>query len=644
VLRAGPSPLAALLCALVAVGAALAPAAAAQPPAAAAPVVIDGPSPDIVKPSGLALSIARDGTGGLVYLRQVAGAAHVFVSTLAGGSFQPPAPVDVGLGASSQPVIAAGNGGQLIVAFVSGGQLFVASKPSASAPFGAPASLAQGASNPSISVSIFGKAYIAFTVGDGSGYDVRTAYYHNGTWALEGPPLNVNAADDAGTGAGVPNVAAAGDGVAIVVWGEGGHVYSRKVWGTSPSAVVEQADAPLPGCTEVSASNPVVGTEGDSSWADVAFEEVIGCGGPQQTRVLMNRLQASAYDGISTADGLAATAADSAADPQITMGEYGRGWVTSVTTASHNVFATELWDNGRGLGVTQINGLANITTPAAVPATAGLYSNLVAYQQDPGSAGIAEIRTRYAPGGTLGPELVLSSATQGPTDAANGLAAAGDVAGDAAVAWIQGAPGGTQVVTSQLYQAPGTFSAQPGSPYSRSSEPVLAWMPARASWGPITYSVSVDGTQVAQTQATSVRLPSPVPDGPHTWQVAATNPAGQQSGDRPARVFVDTLPPVASVMAYGRKEPGARLHIYVGYADRPPVGAPPAHASGVAKVAVAWGDGTRATVALGRHRSFHAYRRSGRYRVVVTVTDKAGNITSVVTVIKVTKPKTKKGK
>jgi hypothetical protein len=156
--------------------------------------------------------------------------------------------------------------------------------------------------------------------------------------------------------------------------------------------------------------------------------------------------------------------------------------------------------------------------------------------------------------------------------------------------------------------------------------------------------VSIDGAQVAQTQATSVRVPSPVADGRHTWQVTASNSAGEQSGDRPRTVFIDTVPPVASVTVYGHKEPGARLHIYVAYADRPPVGAPSVDASGIAKVTVTWGDGTSAPLAVGRHRSFHVYRRPARYRVVVTVTDKAGNATSVVTVIKVTKPNTKKSR
>ena len=121
--------------------------------------------------------------------------------------------------------------------------------------------------------------------------------------------------------------------------------------------------------------------------------------------------------------------------------------------------------------------------------------------------------------------------------------------------------------------------------------------------------------------------------------MTASNPAGQQSHDRQATLFVDTVAPAGSVSVHGRKQTGSRLHLYIAYADRPPTGEPPAAASGVAKVLVQWGDRTTTRLRLGRHRSFHAYRRPGRYRVTVTVTDKAGNVKRVVSVIKVTKPK-----
>src|SRR5207248_4039848 len=112
----------------------------------------------------------------------------------------------------------------------------------------------------------FAQGYLAATAaGRGGGPGVRTAYYVGGHWALEPAPLNIAPDDDSGTGTGRPRVAAAGDGVAIVVWGEGGHVISRRVWGTWPSVVDEQADAPLPGCSELSADEPAVAAGGDSS-------------------------------------------------------------------------------------------------------------------------------------------------------------------------------------------------------------------------------------------------------------------------------------------------------------------------------------------------------------------------------------------
>ena len=119
-------------------------------------------------------------------------------------------------------MIAAGNGGVLLLAFINGGALYVVQALSASQGFSAPAALIGGASNPSLQLSNLGKAYLAFTVVDGAGSDVRAAFWARGAWALETSPLNAIPADDAGTGTGRPQVATAGDGVGTVVWGEGG--------------------------------------------------------------------------------------------------------------------------------------------------------------------------------------------------------------------------------------------------------------------------------------------------------------------------------------------------------------------------------------------------------------------------------------
>lgn len=616
---------------LVLAGVPAAPALAQPTPAA--PEVIDGPSADIDSLGGL--SVGRDGTGGLVYLKSVGGSPRVFVSRLLGGQFETPQQVDGGLaGDSSQPVIAAGNGGVLLVAFVNGGALYVVDAGGGASPFGAPGEIAGNAANPSIQMTNFGKAYLAFTTADGDGWDVRSAYYVGGTWSLEAPALNATPADDAGTGAGRPDVAAAGDGVAIVTWGEGGHVFSRKVWGTQASVVDEQADPPsVGGCPEVSAGEPSVSAGGDSSYADVAFQETVSCSGVQGTRVLVNRLRGSAYDGPVTADATAGLADD----PQVAMTEYGAGFVTDAQEDTGAVMGMELTDNG-GYGTPeQLNSVPFTAPPYPVPGIAGLFSDFVVWQQTPGTTGPAEIRLRYEPrASSLGPEMVVSSPAAGPTDAARGLAAAGDVGGDAAAAWVQGTGASSEIVVDQLFEPPGAVAPPQSLSYARTPEPVLSWSAAAGRWGPVYYTVTVNGTQVGQTTATSLRVPTALSDGRNSWQVSAVNPAGVTGGSGVATVFVDTVAPTLAARLTGRRQAGAKLTLTLRYRDLPPPGLPSSDASGVAKVTIYWGDRTVDHLNPGAHREAHVYRRPGRYRITVWVTDRAGNSRKVVTIARIT--------
>ena len=611
---------------------ALASPALAQP-SPAPPTVVDGPSAAILGLGGL--SVARDGTGGLVYTKTVAGIAHVFVTPLVGGTFQPAQEVDSSLaGASSQPVIAAGNGGVLLIGFINAGQLYVVGRSSTTAAYGAPDALAGGATNPALEMTNFGKGYLAFTVADGAGHDVRAAYYDNGAWALESAPLNAVPADDAGTGAGAPQVAAAGDGVAIVAWGEGGHVFTRKVWGTAPSVVDEQADpSSISGCAEVSAGRPDVAAGGDSSYADVVFQETVSCGGVEQARVLVNRLRASQYDGATAGDGLSTPGTESGTEPGVAMTEYGQGFVTSAGATSNTVFAMELASNGGYGPILQINSLAASGPPYAVPGIAGLFSTLVAWQQTPGTTGTSEIRVRYEPrASTLGAETVVSTAGLGPTDAARGLATDGDGAGDAAIAWVQGLGASTQIVADQLFQPPGAAAVPKTLAYSRTPQPVLRWSAPSARWGPLTYTVTIDGTAVGQTGGGSLQVPSPLPDGAHRWQVTVTNPAGLAGTSKVARLFVDTVAPVVKATESGPRRAGSDEVLRVSYRD-------PAPASGVAKVTIQWGDGAVTHVKPGTHRIAHVYRRPGRYRIRITVSDRVGNQAVVVRAVKISKPR-----
>ncbi len=619
----------------------LAPAARAQP-VAAAPVTVDGPNAAISSLSGI--SVARDGSGGIVYLKYVGGVPRVFVSRLIGGTFQVPQEIDGSLpGPSSQPVIAAGNGGVLLVAFINGGTLYVVDWPSSTSPYVPPQGLAGGASNPQIQMSNLGKAYLAFTVATAGGYNVRAAYYYNGQWGLESTPLNVVPGDNAGVGTGSPDVAAAGDGVGIVVWGENGHVYARRVWGTSPSVAYEQADVPaVNGWSEISAGQASVGAGGDSSYAPVVFQETLTNGVTQQSRVMMNRLHAGLFDGITQADGLATPSVSGADQPVISDSEYGRGIVTSERTDTHQLWASLLGNNGARYATLRVDSLQNLTAPDASSGMDGLDTGLVAWQQNPGSAGISEIQARFYNGSSLGPEQVLSSPAFGPTEATSGLATAGDVAGDAAVAWVQGTGSATRIVAAQLYQPPGGFALGSSFRYVRSLQPRLTWSPPKDPWGPVTYAVSVDGMQVGQTTGTALTVPVLLGQGPHSWDATAANPAGLSSTARPATVWVDTVAPTVKLSLTGRERAGSVLHIYVSYTDSPPP-VPRADASGVASVVVKWGDGTSYRITHGK---FHVYSRAGRYKLTVTVKDRAGNATTVVRQLKITaKPKPKpKGK
>ncbi len=616
------------------------PGAARAQPTPAAPRVIDGPSTAIPTPTGLASAVARDGTGGIVYLKQVGGVAHVFLSPLVGGVFGTPVELDGGLpGPASQPVIAASNGGVLVAGFIDGTTLYVTQRTGAGAPISAPRRLAGGAANPSLEMSAFGKAYLAFTLLDGAGADVRVAYYHAGRWALESAPLNLTPADDAGRGGGRPAVAAAGDGVAIVAWGEAGHVYTRRVWATAPSVVVAQADAPLPGCTEIAADEPAVGSGGDSSYATVAFHEELSCGGLTESRVLDNRLEGSQFTGEVAVDALGTPPADGADRPAVAVAEYGTGWVTSEHTTSEDGYAVALGsDEVPAARIDQLNSLPGTTNPYVTPAMAGYYSSVIAWQRDPGTAGPAEIRMRYgARDGTLGPELVLSSPAQGPADAANGLAAAGNVSGEVLVAWAQMNPSGEEIVADQLYTSPGAPSATTHR-YARTTRPRLTWAPSGELWGPVSYTVALDGASLGQTGANSLQLLAPLAQGPHAWQVAATNPAGLTSGTSTARFFVDTIPPRVTVLTLGGlRRAGKELHLHVVATDTPP-GLPAADGSGIDRILVRWGDGTMDVV---RNWRYHVYAKPGRYRVTVRVSDRAGNVTTVVLSIRV-KPKPKR--
>lgn len=618
------------------------PAAAAvrrTPTLAPTATVIDGPSSDIKSLTGMVVS--RDGTGGVIYLKDVGGVPHVFVSSLIGGVFQPPKQVDAGLaGASSHPVLAGTSGGQLAAAFINGGVLYAAQEPNGFSPWQPPQGVAAGAVDPSISMSTMGKTYLAFTAPGAGGRDVRAAYASGGPFSLASSPLDANPADNAGAGTDRPQAVACGDGTGIVVWGENGHIYSRRLSRKSPSVAVYQADpGSVSGWSEASATDPVIDCGGDSSYAAVAFRETLVSGSVHQTRVVYSRLHSNGYDYVRGADGLTAPGQD-ADQPVAATTDSGSGFLTAEQTGSHNLFATTLGNRETPAGTFQVNSLPQSSPPDAVPSAAGTVSTFIVWQQN--SGGSPEIRMRYAPDGVnLNSEQVISSPALGPTDATQGLVAGGDLSGDAALAWVQGSGGQTRIVAAQLFQAPGSFSPSAKFGYSTTPYPALSWRPATELWGPTRYVVRFDGAIIGQTTGTSFRVPTVVSQGRHGWQVTAYNPAGVGTASSGATVFVDSIAPRASFIVTGTRRAGSVVHARVKASDIPR-GTPRSDASWLASIQYKWGDRSKTVkVKPGVRSATHTYKRPGRYRVTVTVADKAGNRTVVTKKIRVLPKKVK---
>jgi hypothetical protein len=358
--------------------------------------------------------------------------------------------------------------------------------------------------------------------------------------------------------------------------------------------------------------------------------------------VLGRVLQGLQFNGVSAADGLSATAAGSADQPKTVMGELGRGLVLAVHDDSDQLSAQLLGINGSPLATIRVDSLQNTAAPQAVAAMAGQRTDLIAWQQNPGTGTAAEIRARYSPDAvSFGPELVISAPALGPANAALGLAAAGDNSGNAAVAWVQGGGDAPAIVADQLYQPPGSFAPMTRFRYVRSAKPVLSWSQARDHWGPVRYAVTIDQAQVFQTNGTSLLVPAILANGPHSWLVTASNPVGLAVRTRVARVWVDTVAPAVNVSVTGVMRVGRVVHAFVAATDAPPP-LPPATASGIASITIRWGAGKSERI---RHNSSHIFTRRGHYKLTIVAVDRAGNKTTLVRVLKIApKPKPKKKK
>ena len=149
--------------------------------------------------------VARDGTGVLVYLRNDAGAAHVFVSACcATGSSSRPARRRRLTAPSRQPVVAPTNNGLTQIAFVNGGTCTRWAAQPLQRPVGAVSRWLPGRRNPSLSMSTSARPTCLHPRPAPAATTSASPHCRPAAWSLAPSVLDANPADDAGAGTARP--------------------------------------------------------------------------------------------------------------------------------------------------------------------------------------------------------------------------------------------------------------------------------------------------------------------------------------------------------------------------------------------------------------------------------------------------------
>lgn len=619
-----------------------APAGATIAPAS----VLDGPSSSILDIDGAAM--APDGTGGVVYRKLSGGEPHVFVSRVVDGVWQAPIQVDVGqLGPASFPTIAAADGGELLVVWVQP-WMWISSSPGSQATLHyelMSAVLQPGAQSfgqieriedvgngtaayPSLAMAPDGSAYVAYRVvtnplapggslpiqpmrpGDEL-IEVRAQRFNGLSWSSVGAinrlPGQVTMRRP--TASNGPVVAVNDAGQALVVWQEPAidgvaQIWARRLAGTTKGNVLEVSPSSIAGKPVTAEAEAPALALSEYGEAKVAFRLAGGPGSPLGSpHVMLNTLTLPVVEEVSSFTG--AVALDGAASigvPSVAIDAAGEYRLAYTAAGASRLIAGKETANGPpatlgGAG----RGEQALTTidpggggVSAWPATDAAGRPVVEAHQDfPGGA--AQTADLSAP---------LSGPVTGLVTGQSGL-------GDELIAFDQGPPGEGQIMASLATSPPGKFSIHVPPGWLNAKSAVVEWEPAANAVGELTYSVLIDGRVVANgLPGFSYKFnPDQLGDGLRHIEVIAIDDAGQQTMSAATTLHAETNPPLVSVKYLRHDQVRVRV-----YGD----------AAGVktADTLISFGDGATSK----RHDNMvHAYRRPGRYTIIVHATDKVGN-------------------
>ncbi len=630
---------------------------------------IDGPSESIVGFGGVAM--AEDGSGGVVYLKTVAGVAHVFVSRYVEGHWLAPIQVDgcrlVSSAAeqeeeqkraeqgehcqepfaASWPRIGAATGGELIVVWATP----FATSPTTGKPiyellaavlgpgaehFGTPTivdrDIEEGtATNPDLAVSSTGQADVVYRVihTDKVGVSllragdvpesVRVARFDGRRWSSLGtinrdsavgmrPPTPDNA----------PQVAIGPTGNGVVVWQEPdiegvARIWARRIFAGALNYVMPVSAPTYNGAPITDDADAPSVAFSRLGQAEVAYRQAAGPSSPLPgPRIFLNILP----DGESAGGGEFQGAA--VADQNVSGGR-GAAVGPPAIDIDEKRSVRLLYDSNGAPRVIEGSDKGLTGALSLGPPFAGDEPFAVSVMNPEGGGFSAwpsveaqghpavAVREDF-PGGAVQTALVSGGAGGEATELAVGRSGLGD----GLIAFRQGQLGDAAIVAAQATAPPATFLLSVPKGWVKPGQALVSWHPAPSAVGPLTYHLVLDG-HVQPTPAGVLAAhidPRGLSSGRHRVQVLATDSDGQSTLSAPASMQIDGVPPTVRIAA-GRGGGGVRVRVL----DR---------FSGVAKrdVSVSFGDGAHAR---GRTIFAHRYSRAGVYRVVVHVGDRIGN-------------------
>ena len=513
-----------------------------------AAVTIDGPSSSILSLGGVAM--APDGTGGIVYLKLVNGEPHVFVSRYVGNSWNRPIQVDTSLPyASSWPVIGAADGGRLVVVWaqtfaqdangVFYRRMYSASLEPGGSSFGAPISFDENLYSPnatgdeavsqlypSLAMNPGGQAYLAYRVvtdacADGCHSGIGGTFYRPGdsfasfrlarfngeTWSVLGD-INRNPAFSVrpGTAANSPQVVIDGKGHGVVAFQEPDNtdydrIWGRRLFGSSIGHILTVSDQTILGSPVDGDADAFTLAGSTSGAAAVAYRQQTVPGSVLTTPRILEANMTAPSPTMGGADqfAIAAPVDGGSTDlgvPAVSIAEpgpfdvlfAGGGMIQSASGDATGVLAPKIPDPA------SVGPVAGGDRPGV---TIGTDGSIVRAWSAADAAARPQVDIAQNVMQTVD-NLPQTTDVRGSVAATVGgpiqsLQIAGDTVGDALVAFQQGQGNSGQIVGTVVQCVPQPFAASAPSLFVHPQGAVLTWGRSDDGFGPVSYSVSING-------------------------------------------------------------------------------------------------------------------------------------------------------